>query len=272
MKILSIFAVLALLGPALAHLQTPWLTLGDALHLGERLVLARVLGVGRPVGAGTETEVEVLADDGGATLRGPLTVWQEGHHHHDLEPGTLVFLPLARTPAGGWRYLAETRTPLRTRPGHRPIDEAFVRRWRTAKPLDLLANPDEWLALLDHPAPLARAVAFETLAARGPLLRPLMAAERLDHLLDPILLPEVPEADRLARLRLAEVMAGQLGADAVARRFDQLPGERVRSAAAGILARHPSPATRAVLSACARAPGTLGARCARLEAVDGPAQ
>jgi len=271
-KILFLFMVLVCPIPLHAHLHTPWLTQGEALRLGTHLVLVRVLEVGRTQGDGTETAVEVLATVTGApALTGPIKVWQAGEHRHALEPETLLFLPVEATPAGGWQYVAASRQPLRTRAAHRDLDLAFARTWRAAAPIDLLQHPDAWIGLLDHPAPLARAVAFEALTARGPLLRPQMTPERLDHLLALVLEPGTPEADRLTRLRLVEVVGGLAGAEVVARRFERLPGERVRSAAAGLLARYSSPTTQAVLADCAARGGGLGARCTRLIAPPAPA-
>lgn len=271
-KLVTTAAVLFLSGSALAHLHTPWLPQGEALRLGTHLVLVRVVAAGQKAGDGTETEVLVLAAvDGASPPTGTLRVWQEGAHRHALEPGALVFLPLVATPAGGWQYLVESRQPLRTQAAHQAIDRTFARTWRAQPPLELLDHPDAWLALLDHPAPLARAIALETLAARGPLLRPVMTPERIERLLAPTFEPGTPEEDRLTRLRLLEGLAGQAGAEAVARRFDRLPGERVRSAAAGLLARFASATTRAVLADCAAQAGALGARCTRLIAPSAPA-
>jgi len=258
--------------PGHAHLGTPWLPAGDALLHGERVLLVRVEGPGHHIGEGTETAVVVLdelSESASPVAPGPIRLWQEGPHRHALEPGALVVVVVNPTPAGGWRSLAETRTPLRMKPGGERAAKAFVRQWRTptGPPLDPI---EEGLGLLGHASELARRVGFERLTTEATLRPRPLSLEQLERLFAGILLPDTEEADRLARLRLVEVLGGTSGVEMVMRRFHLLPGERLQGAAAGLLARHPQSGTRSVLETCAAGSGGLAARCARLLGAPSP--
>ncbi|MEZ4470263.1 MAG: hypothetical protein R3F60_05575 [bacterium] len=242
---------------AWAHLGTPWRPTGDVLRAARYLVLARVTGKPTRAGLGIEQPVERVADLAAPTAA-TLVIYQEGPHRHDLAVGSLVVLPLEQSPAGGWRYPAETREPLELRPGQQRPVAAFIQGWRAGPG----AGVDQAIALLAHPAAIARRVGAEVLLA--PEAASQATPDRLDRLLDPLLDPAESLDERLQRLRLAEVFGGQAGANAVAARFERLVGDRLRLAAAGVAARSPGPAQRRLLATCAQESGAVGARCARL--------
>ncbi|MEZ4464461.1 MAG: hypothetical protein R3F43_08095 [bacterium] len=213
---------------------------------------------GKPTraGLGIEQPVERVADLAAPTAA-TLVIYQEGPHRHDLAVGSLVVLPLEQSPAGGWRYPAETREPLELRPGQQRPVAAFIQGWRAGPG----AGVDQAIALLAHPAAIARRVGAEVLLA--PEAASQATRDRLDRLLDPLLDPA--EGWRNASSACGwPRSSGAGGADAVAARFERLVGDRLRLAAAGVAARSPGPAQRRLLATCAQESGAVGARCARL--------
>lgn len=248
-------------GLAHAHLGTPWKPVAEVLRSAPSVALVEVTGPATPAGVGVEQPVKRLLDLAAPTPPA-FVIYQEGAHQHALAVGDRVLLPLTRTPAGGWRYGADTRAPLDVPRGQERPTAAFVRSLRAEAPLEPGPALDRGIALLGHPAPLARQVGVELLVALG--AQAPVTPDRLDRLLDPLNDPAEPLDDRLQRLRVAEIIAGAAAADAVAARLPRLAGDRLRLAAAGLMARHPTPAGRRALAACADEAGAVGARCGRL--------
>jgi hypothetical protein len=257
-RVLTVFFV-ALLSSAPAAAAPPRPSTGDVLARAGVLVLARTLS---QTADGVEVErVEAVAGEVPARF----TVVQPGPRRHALPLGADLLLPLEASDDGRWHYRAETVGPAVVDRRHSRAALAFARAWRrdAGQPPEAMAA--RWIALLDHPAEVARRAAAEALTRHAPALFGRLRDVEIDALVATVTRPGLGEDARRAALRALDVLGGRRGADALARRFADLPASTaVQQLAVTLIARHGTPTTRAALLRCVEESGpAVAARCRR---------
>ncbi len=257
---------------ARAHLKTSYAGAGETLRTATTLVLIEAISPTRKTPEGAQTAVRTVAVVAGAAPD-TFDMVQQGHHLHSLQAGDRVLAPLARSPAGRWRYVADTRDALHVERRTQRATLRFVARWRAAPAAPPAERLDDWIAGTTDPSPLARRVALEALTEHFDQLAPLLNGARLEQLAAPLVAPGGAEADEEIVVRLLGRLPEGRGAVWLARHFPHLSPHRLRHPAAAVIARHRAPSSRAALRRCAdEAGGTLATRCLRLLARMGPAE
>ncbi len=234
--------------------------------LGDVLVRARVLALVRVVaekeGVAEVDRVESVVGEVPARF----SVVQPGPGRHALPSGAEVLLALETGADGRWIYRAEASSPAIVDPRHAPAALAFVRGWRRDAPLVPEVLASRWIALLDHPAPIARRAAVEALTRHAPVLFGRLREADIEALAAIVTRPGIDGDARLAALRVLDMLGGRRGADALARRFAALPAtSSVQQLAVSLIGRYGNPATRSALERCAEESGpAVAARCRQL--------
>ncbi len=247
----------------LAHLLPVHDATGEVLRAASVVVLVEISGPAKVTTEGSETPATRVADVIGVS-EAKLVLVQQGPHRHQLKPGDRVLVPLTRSPAGRWLYLAtRTNRPFDVAPREQRAALGFVTDWRTpARDPDRV---DRWIGLTRHPAAIARRVGFEALSRYGEVVRASMNHPRLERLAAALGEPEVPVERKLAIVRVMAIADGRGSANHLAARLMMLSPAKVRHAAASLLGRFVTPASRHALLQCAKhAGGALAERCTRI--------
>ncbi|MCB9538761.1 MAG: hypothetical protein H6704_21195 [Myxococcales bacterium] len=255
---------------ARAHLKSSYASAGSTLREATVLVLVEAVSPTQKTPEGARTAVRTVVAIAG---RAPETfdMVQQGHHLHSLRAGERVLAPLARSPAGRWRYTADTREALQVERRTERAALRFVRRWRAAPAAPPAERLDDWIAATQDPSALARRVGLEAITDHFDRVAPLLRGERLERLAAPLIAPGGAAGDEEVIVRLLGRLPEGRGAVWLARHFAHLSPHRLRHPAAAVIGRHRTPESRAALRRCAdEAGGTLATRCARLLGRMGP--
>ncbi len=268
---LGLLAVV-LAGPSLAraHLKSSYASAGDTLRAATILVLVEAISPTQKTPEGARTAVRTVATIAGSAPE-TFDMVQQGHHLHSLQAGERILAPLLRSPAGRWRYTADTRDALHVDRRTERAALRFVERWRAAAEAPPAERLDDWIAATTDPSALARRVALEAITGHLEAVGPLLRGERLERLAAPLVAPGGDAGDEELIVRLLGRLPDGRGAVWLARHFPHLSPHRLRHPAATVIGRLRAPESRAALRRCAdEAGGTLATRCARLLARMGP--
>lgn len=218
-------------------------------------VLAVLAGGWAQVGEAIRT-----ADAVGVVAQGPPVVWIAQHGPlvaPQWLPGSTAPTDLVIQTDGRLSQPLSRAVPVPA--GEARATQRFLVQWRT-EPTD----PDRLLQLLGSSASIARRIAFASLQLSGQRGYRLSHAgiEQVARLL---IEPNTAWIDQRDALRVLEHAGGAPAADRLAELFAQLTADRLRAAAAGVLARWATPTAQRALIRCAREDRPLPRRrCLRL--------